>query len=172
MTADAPPDWEGVRAAWLGREDLSIVAIAALFGVTSHAVRLRASRENWGSRPPGAPKCRAGRKRNESNVTREQLVQRIYNVLSQELTIVEQRMQAILADPRPRGHRAASGVADVIGNLQKIKAEAHGRQPKTRAGDGPPSARDLTAVRKQLAQRVARLRKEWERRVDRKPVDG
>ncbi|KAB2846117.1 MAG: hypothetical protein F9K44_15920 [Hyphomicrobiaceae bacterium] len=172
MTADAPPDWEGVRAAWLGRADLSIAAIAALFGLTPHVVRHRARMQNWGLRPPGAPRFGAGRKSGGANVTRAELVQRIYNVLSQELTIVEQRMQAILTDPSQRGETEASGVADLIGSLQKLKAEAHARQPKSKAGGEPPSARDLNKVRKELAQRVARLRKQWERRMGGEPTDG
>lgn len=105
MTADAPPDWEGVRAAWLGREDLSLAAIAAQFGLMPRVVRGRALKENWGLRPPGARRRGAGRSPGGANVTHEELVQRIYNVLSQELTLVEQRMQVILADPAPRGRR-------------------------------------------------------------------
>jgi hypothetical protein len=99
-------------------------------------------------------------------------VQRIYNVLSQELTIVEQRMQVILADPARHEEMQGSGVADVIGNLQKLKTEAHARKSKTKASGERPSARDLNKVRRELAQRVARLRKEWERRMGREPADG
>lgn len=174
MTADALPDWEGVRAAWLGRKDLSVAEIAILYGLTTRMVSYRAKVEGWGDRPADAPVFGTGRKKRSANVTREQLVQRIYNVLAQELTLVEERMGDILAEAGSGGEKAASGVADVIGNLQKLKTEANAKRRQTRPAKEPERAPagDLNAVRKDLARRVARLRRQWEHGVDRKPTDG
>lgn len=158
-----------MRAAWHDRIDLSVVDIAAQHGLTSQKIRYRAMRDKWGPRPSEARGV--GHKR-RGNVTRQELVQRIYNVLAQELTIVEQRMQAILAAPDASGEKEASGVAAVIGNLQKLKAEANAKRSRRSAeGQKQLSAPDLNAARRELAHRVARLRKQWEHGLGRKPAD-
>ena len=193
MSNDALSNWDGVRDAWLKRADLSLAAIARAHGLTPGRIRYRANRDGWGpraglvaasaasgaARPMRVAQQRGFDERADTiavrprrTMTRAELIERIYVLLERELALIEARVALMEADPALVGKGDGSGMNDFIGKLQKLGTIDESAAPASEqpARDGAQGS-DINRLRRELVERIARLRAEWRERMGRKPAE-
>lgn len=142
------PDWAAIREAYEGRE-LKVTEIARTYGVSPPTIYRRIEDQEWQRRHAG-----------RSDVKRRTLLRRLGNLVSSELSVLEESAQAgpqdrSLAD-RERLAKVAAGLVKLMESIAALEAELERARLAARKSRERPDQDDDTR-RQSLAERIHRL---------------
>jgi hypothetical protein len=157
MTATRTPDWAAIgRQFRAGR--VTIAVIAARFGVSPSAIRRMAKERGWvrKTHPVTA----------QSNA---EIRQRLRDLIERKLEQLEERLMSDESDSPADSERQARELGTLIRNHARLEQmeEAAARQAAIGGGKSGENGNrgeegdDAERWRKELAERIARLRQQW-----------
>lgn len=167
MTAGEDIDWATIRRLYESGSP-GVAAICAAAGIGTGALYRRARKENWqrrrddktGAKRRGRRTAKPRRKGEAApeaprKVDRSGLIRRLYAALERQVREVEARLAAE-DGPASAGERDARTLSNLARTFEKLmEIDGGGAEAHDEGG-----ARDIDALRKELAKRIDRLRRE------------
>ena len=145
------PDWAAIRETYEGRK-LKVTEIAAAFGVSAPTIYRRIEDEDWQRRHNG-----------RQDAKRRGMLRRLGNLVSRELTVLEESAQAGVEDlsltDRERLAKVAAGLVKLMESIAALEAELNRAAEARRAARGERGTRNIDddTRRQSLAERIHRL---------------
>lgn len=145
------PDWAAIREAYEGRE-LKVTEIARAFKVSAPTIYRRIEEEDWHRRHNGSQGSK-----------RRSMLRRLGNLVSRELTVLEESAQTGVEDlslvDRERLAKVAAGLVKLMESIAALEAELNRAAEARRAARGERGTRNIDddTRRQNLAERIHRL---------------
>jgi hypothetical protein len=168
----------------LVRAGLTYDRVSMLVGVSASSVRNWTNRYGWPRGPaqlirplvpaedrtsadsepgaqsaPAVPRKKPKRKKSRP-VDRAGLIQRLYAAIENNLQALEQRMNDDTTPSAVDGERDARALGTAIRNLEKVTELETGPQRNAQHRDRGRTAEDADRLRRELAERILRLRRQ------------
>lgn len=171
MDRERAADWAAI-ARHYASGTATVAEICARFGITRAALYRRARREGWPKRSTrkasaraASAKPKAAAKRAPAAQRRRDMIARLYQALDQKMQLIEERIaqsaghagdaMPVSAADNERDARTLNALFRLFERLTEMDDRLRG------AGGGDPKIKDTDAdsLRRDLARRLARLRK-------------
>ncbi len=163
------PDWSTIRRLY-EEGTLSVGHIAEQHGVTTSALHKRRAAQGWPKRSEAQTQKQAGVPRKHARTGtkegRKEIVERLYNILEQNLKLMEIRMESSgpgTAADRERDTRAIGSLTRTVEKITELDADtitsasAAPNSDNASVGSGIDAA-EADRIRLELAQRILKLR--------------
>lgn len=159
MTLLSNDDWHRVEDAYLNSAE-TVAAIAARFQITVATLNNRRIAKGWRARRPRARKIHDGDAAEKAEI-KASLVARFYRLISLKLEQMEADM-ARSTERTPADHeRETRALGTLIRNFEKVFGleQEGGSQNDKRSPNATESQAEAEAIRRELAERLVRIRK-------------